>query len=184
MRDGSKISRRHIRLKQTVNGMEVISMKAIFLRFLALGLICALALSFSAHGVTPQQMPMPTENPTWWNSVKTTTSRAIGQYVSMRVSNCAFYYALPGFLSKFLIIPQDRIPACIATTAALTLITSRYQREVHNLCGGDQSVLNNSILIASLLTAFMPKETSLTTGLAVIAGLQAKEWAEKRKMRT
>lgn len=156
-------------------------MKAMSLRFLALNLFCALALSFSAHGAAPQQMPMPSKNPTWWNSVKTTATRAVGQYISMRISNGVFYYALPGFLSKFLIIPKECIPSCIATTAALTLITSRYQREVHQLCGGDQSVLNNSILIASLLSAFMPKETSMAAGLAVVAGLQTKEWVANRR---
>ena len=156
-------------------------MKTIFLRCKALSLICIFALSFSAYGEDSQEMPMPSKNPTWWNSVKTTTTRAVGQYISMRISNGVFYYALPGFLSKFLIIPKESIPSCIATTAALTLITSRYQREVNDLCGGDQSVLNNSILIASLLTTFMPKETSIAAGLAVVVGLQAKEWMANKR---
>ena len=163
-------------------------MKNYSLRYLALGLLCALVTSTSVLGSAEPERP-PVTNTTWGQALKKSgqesASQAIFWLKYFKLPSLAFNYAIPTWgISRFFntyLADTEQTAHGLAVGCAVSAISLRYKKQIVEACG-DEDTGDAYMAIAPVVGFFLPTKIACCAGLALVAALQSKEWLAKRKI--
>jgi len=161
-------------------------MKSHFLRFLALGLACALSFSLT---LKPSAAPVqPIQNLSWGKSLLFAANHGVKQTLGLVQSNLFFHYLTPSFISRWFVLPKEQIIPCVATSAAYKAVLCRYQKQIYEICGNDPENVESAVTLVPLiptlsllLGARLPSSFWIGSSVALVAGLQAREWMTRKR---
>jgi hypothetical protein len=161
-------------------------MKHYSLRYVALGLFCALVVSTSVHG-SSEPTPVPLANATWKQSLKTSgkheLSNALFFLKYIKLPSIALNYANPAWkVSRFfnLFGNTEHAVTGLAVGYALNAISLRYKKQIVESCG-DEETADAWMAVAPFAAFLLPYKVSCLAALALVTALQKKEWNSKKK---
>lgn len=161
-------------------------MKNYSLRYLALGLFCALVVTTSIHGSNTPTSPLT--NATWKHSLKESGKQELSnalfflKYIKLP-SLVLNRYANPAWkISRFFnfIGNTEQAITGLAAGYALNVISLRYKKQIIESCG-DEETADAWMAVAPVAAFLLPYKVSCLAALALVTALQKKEWSALKK---
>jgi|GEM_PF-2629773 len=161
-------------------------MKNYSLRYLALGLFCALISTNLYSGAQPEHPPII--NATWGQAFKKSGKDGLSQALFVlkyfKIPALAFSYVNPEWrVSRFFNVLSNpkEVAYGLAVSCALSTVSLRYKKQIIEFCE-DKETADALMGLVPIIGFLLPPKVSCCAGLSLVAALHAKQWSSAKKL--